>query len=157
MQKDMLSETQLVGLERYITALETLSAEGIDDLVAMMASNYHFIDPFNDLVGINAGRAIFTEMLGNTESLTFKVQTRWDSETGCVIGWTLDLVTKPILFFPSQWHFNGLSEIAVGSDGRITKHHDYWDSGSQFYATIPILGMFVRIMRRKVATKIVPY
>jgi len=45
----------------------------------------------------------------------------------------------------------GMSEVHLGADGLVTAHLDHWDSGSQFYATLPVLGPVIRLVARRVA------
>ena len=39
--------------------------------------------------------------------------------------------------------FDGVSEVII-KDNKVFKHIDYWDSGKNIYAKLPILGFIFR-------------
>ena len=52
----------------------------------------------------------------------------------------------------APWHVDGVTELHFAADGRVDSHLDYWDSGSQFYAHLPVLGWVVRKVRQRLQT-----
>jgi hypothetical protein len=41
--------------------------------------------------------------------------------------------------------------VQFDPDGRVAEHIDYWDPAGQVYETIPILGLLMRALRRRLA------
>ncbi len=44
----------------------------------------------------------------------------------------------------------GASHLRFGADGRITLHRDYWDAAEELYEKLPLLGMLMRWLKRRV-------
>ena len=59
----------------------------------------------------------------------------------------------PFTFHPRrtapQWTLQGVSEVHVDAQGRVTEHIDHWDAGSQIYARLPVLGPVIRWVARR--------
>ena len=39
-------------------------------------------------------------------------------------------------------------ELRFGEDGKVNYHRDYWDTGEELYAKLPLIGGAVRFLRR---------
>ena len=130
---------------RYAAAFAGLTPETMDDLIATLSPQVRFKDPFNDVVGHDAFRAIFTHMFETCEAPRFHITDiarsnpkegpraylRWRM-SGRIRGWphtSLDL--------------EGMSEIHIGDDGLVTAHIDHWDSASQLLVGLPLIGPHV--------------
>jgi hypothetical protein len=44
---------------------------------------------------------------------------------------------------------HGSSQLQLAEDGRIAWHRDYWDTGEELYAKLPLLGVLIRWLQRK--------
>ena len=131
---------------RYADAFAALTPETMDDLIATLSPEVRFKDPFNNVVGHDAFRAIFTHMFETCEAPRFHITDiaqssstegpraylRWRM-SGRIRGWprtSLDL--------------EGISEIHIGDDGLVTAHIDHWDSASQLLVRLPLIGLMLR-------------
>ncbi|MFQ3623490.1 MAG: nuclear transport factor 2 family protein, partial [Acetobacteraceae bacterium] len=47
----------------------------------------------------------------------------------------------------------GVSEIRFAASGLVSAHLDHWDSGSQVYARLPVLGAVIRAVSRRLAAR----
>ena len=43
----------------------------------------------------------------------------------------------------------GASHLRLAPDGRIRWHRDYWDTGEELYARLPLIGGLFRWLRRR--------
>ena len=43
----------------------------------------------------------------------------------------------------------GASRLQFAADGRVASHRDYWDSGRELYEHLPLLGVLLRALRRR--------
>lgn len=43
----------------------------------------------------------------------------------------------------------GMSHVRLNSAGLVTMHQDYWDSGTNIYGQIPVLGGAIETIRRR--------
>ena len=46
----------------------------------------------------------------------------------------------------------GASHLQYDAQGRITMHRDYWDAAEELYEKLPLLGLLMRWLRRRLAT-----
>jgi steroid delta-isomerase len=134
-------------LQRYTDCFAQLSPENLDTLAAVMTDDVHFIDPFNDVTGLNKVEEIFRHMFHNLEDAKFTVTHSAVDAAGAGRGlmrWELDsrLNGKP-------YRIVGMTEVGFAADGRINEHIDHWDSGQQFYAKIPVIGWLLRLIRAR--------
>jgi hypothetical protein len=44
---------------------------------------------------------------------------------------------------------DGMSEVKFAPDGRVLEHIDHWDAGGQVYAKLPLIGLIIRWVQRK--------
>lgn len=148
-----MTPEQQDGLARYVEALQSLNAERVASLGSMITDDYHFIDPFNDIKGRAAGLAVFADIFKHAQAVSFVVTNQSVHANGAVLHWTMSVDMHPGFLVPKNFIFTGLSDVHVAADGRVSKHYDYWDSGSQFYAKLPGIGGLVRAMIRRLAVK----
>ena len=86
----------------------------------------------------------------------------------CVAMWADPVVTRHIgqgsdVFLLWDFHFraNGLrrrdnrirgaTHLQLAPDGRIAAHRDYWDAAQELYEEVPVLGAFMRWLKRRAA------
>ena len=45
----------------------------------------------------------------------------------------------------------GATHLCFASDGRVASHRDYWDTGEELFARLPLVGVLMRLLRRRMA------
>lgn len=132
------------GPEGYCRYLETLTPSTLKDIHQHVHSDVHFRDPFNDVQGIDAMRAVLDDMFENISDIKFVIADQLTSGRVTVITWTLSgvLLKKP-------WSVEGASRLAFDTDGLLTEHIDFWDAGAGLYEHLPFIGWLPRALRRK--------
>lgn len=132
-------------IDPYVTFWETIAPASLDRLDEAFAPDIRFQDPFNDVRGHDALRAVLAPMFKHLEGPRFAVTRAADAGQGAwMLRW--DFTCR---FRGQDWGFPGMSEVWLGADGRAHAHVDHWDSGTHFYARLPVLGGIVRLVRRK--------
>lgn len=140
-------------LSRYTKFFEQLTADNVDHLTVVMTDDVHFVDPFNDVRGIERVKKIFVHMFDNLESPRFEVThaatvdaAKDDAAGDALLRWELHskLQGKP-------YNITGMSEISFAPDGRVNSHIDHWDAGQQFYERLPVIGWILRTIRGRLA------
>ncbi len=132
------------GLTRYLETLCALRADNLETLDAVMASDVHFADPFNDVRDIGAVKRIFRDMFENVSDVTFAVENRMLDGSVALIAWRLDGVLRG-----GKWAVSGASRVTLNDQGVVTEHVDYWDAARGLYETFPIIGPLLRVLRRR--------
>ncbi len=141
------------GFKNYLTAIEGLNADKVVDLGRIMSDDIHFVDPFNDVIGLKKVQAIFIHMYRKIKDTRF-----------IILNSALDLTsTDPVGLIRWQmvgnlrsnnrpWPIEGMSEVHFAADGRVREHIDHWDSGAQFFERLPIVGWFIRLIKTGIKT-----
>ena len=137
-------------ITRYADAFAALTPDNMDDLLATVSADVRFVDPFNDVTGKDAFRAIFTHMFDSCEEPRFHIidiaSSDNDGARRAYLRWRM---SGRIKGWPrTELGFEGMSEVHVGEDGLICLHLDHWDSASQLLARLPVIGAVIRPVMR---------
>ncbi len=128
---------------RYARTFERLTPASVDDFDKLFTPDARFRDPFNDVSGVPAIKAVFRHMFKQCDRPRFEVlEIRGNDERA---------------FF--QWRFffyrgdeclsiEGVSRVRFAKDGCVAEHIDYWDP-SQLYEKLPLFGSIVRWLRTR--------
>jgi steroid Delta-isomerase len=132
----------------YARAYETLSPASLSALAEHFSARVRFKDPFNDVIGAAAVRAIFMDMFARLSEPRFKVH-HWALEGATAyLRWSFSFRLGP---GARAWTIDGVSEVAFDESGRIAYHIDHWDAASQLYVRFPLLGPVIRAVRKRLA------
>jgi len=146
----MIEDAKLTAIDGYVDFLEALTSERLDALPDRLTPDVRFKDPFNDVTGIDAMRAIFEHMFETVDDLTFQVTHRARSiedDTVWFLRWRL--TGRLPAWLGGDWSVTGMSEVHLAPDGRVSAHIDYWDAGRHFYERLPLIGPIIRLLRRR--------
>jgi hypothetical protein len=47
---------------------------------------------------------------------------------------------------------HGATQLTFAPDGRVSVHRDYWDTAEELYAKLPVIGVLVRWLTRKLSS-----
>jgi steroid delta-isomerase len=134
----------------YAGFFENLSPRDLDDLERVFTPDARFVDPFNDARGVAEIAAVFRHMYAHTEGPRFRVHD-WQARGGTgYYHWTFTARVRR-----RELTIRGLSRVEFAADGRVREHRDYWDSGTELYARLPLLRALWRAVgRRLTATRL---
>ena len=140
--------TQPDPTARVAAAFEHLSADRLDALEALYAPGARFKDPFHEVQGRAAIRAIFACMFAQLEAPRFVVHERLGDASQGFVTWTLEF----------RWRgqrqarrIRGATHFRFDVEGRIVDHRDYWDAAEELYGQLPLLGTLMRWLAARVA------
>ena len=137
------------AIDAYVAFFETLSPHSLSDLDDLCAAEVRFRDPFNDVTGTDRFRAVLAKMFREVADPRFEVTDRATSGQTCYLRWIFTFRTGG----PNGQHqrIDGVSEVHFDATGKVTAHLDHWDSGVHVYERIPLLGAFIRVVRRRLS------
>jgi len=136
------------GLRAYAGFFAAMTPETLDRLDALVCDDVHFRDPFNDVRGRTAMKAVFAAMYRDCTDIGFTIDGVVRQGDEAFLKWTFRF--RPRRFGGRvPWLAVGVSEVHFAPDGRVSAHLDHWDAGSQLYARLPLLGPLVRFVRRR--------
>ena len=136
------------GLEAYVAVFEGLRPDRLDTLRDVCADDVRFIDPFNDVRGIDALIGVFRHMYKTLDEAAFEVTDRAVGQDASYLRWTMTARKKGSA---EGFQIVGMSEVHFDGSGKATLHVDHWDTAAQLYNRVPILGWILGRLRRLLA------
>lgn len=143
--RDSLLDERLAD---YAALFQGMTKQRLQDLRRLCRGDIHFRDPFNDLRGIDGYIRALEKMYTEVRDPAFAVHDSVRSGRHGYLRWTFTARSKK---GSATWRFEGMSEIVFDDDGLIGEHLDHWDAASQLYEKLPLIGMVLRAIRRKLA------
>ncbi|MCG6968068.1 MAG: nuclear transport factor 2 family protein [Chromatiaceae bacterium] len=136
-----------VHVRRYVDFFERLQPASLESLGDHFSEAARFTDPFNDVRGHAAIRAVFAHMFATCERPQFAVDEAVDNGRTAYLRWRFSFGQDD-----ARRHIEGVSRVLFDTDGRALEHIDYWDPARQLYEHIPVLGSLFRVLRRRLGT-----
>lgn len=139
------------AIDTIVQAFETLSPERVAQLGQLYAADATFKDPFNAVRGLDEIQRIFRHMYVSLESPRFIITHRVVDGAQCFLTWEFRFRFKRFHTGVEQCIVGG-SHLQLDGFGRIAHHRDYWDAAEELYEKIPLLGGFMRWLKRRANT-----
>lgn len=135
------------ALDALCVYFERLSANNLDELDTYYAADAWFKDPFHEVTGVDAIRAILRHTFDKLPGARFRVTRRFPgADQHAVILWEMDF-TMPVTRQPTT--IQGATHLTFNLDGKVTHHRDYWDAAEELYARLPVLKWLMRALARQ--------
>ena len=134
----------------YVEFYEELTPDSLARLDQLCAPAVRFRDPFNDVTGVAAYRAILAQMFEDVTEPRFEVIDRALSGRVAYLRWDFAFTPRR---GGAPWHIEGMSEVHFNDQGLVTAHLDHWDSGAQFYGRLPLLRQLIGLVRKRLSVK----
>ena len=148
-----VEETYVLGFKNYLTAMGNLNTEKVADLELVMCRDIHFVDPFNNVIGLEKVQTIFQHMYRKIKNARFIIlNSALDLKNPDPVGLIRWRMEGNLKSNDRPWPIEGMSEIRFSVDGRVREHIDHWDSGEQFFERLPLIGWLVRLIKKGVKT-----
>jgi len=64
------------------------------------------------------------------------------------VRWTM-IFAAPALSGGKEIHSIGISQIRFNREGKVAFHQDFWDSGKNFFAHLPVVGGSIGFVRKR--------
>jgi hypothetical protein len=131
-----------------ITLFEELAPGRLPQLAQIYTEDARFKDPFNEVQGVPAIRAIFEHMFRTLDGPRFVVHDSVVQGRQCFLTW--DFIFQLQGRQQPPLVVRGGSHLKLAADGRICDHRDYWDVAEELYEKLPVLGALMRWLKRRV-------
>lgn len=142
----MTDDVRGAAAETYARFLQDLKPETIDRLDELAVSEMRFRDPFNDFAGRDRFKALLRSMYEDLEEPQFKLLDGALGRGTVYLRWTLRFRLRA---HKTETSIDGVSEVHFDDKGLVIAQIDHWDAGSQFYEKLPMLGWFIRRVKRR--------
>jgi steroid delta-isomerase len=134
------------GIDALVHFYEHLTPQSLAEVGQLYAEDARFVDPFNDVTGHAAIENIFTHMFEALESPRFRVTGRICDGRRAALEWRFEfsLRGRPLCI-------DGASVLDLDAAGRVRIHRDYWDAAGELYAKLPVIGVPIRWLGRRMS------
>ncbi|HEX7955251.1 MAG TPA: nuclear transport factor 2 family protein [Burkholderiales bacterium] len=137
------------AIEALLAFYESLTPDRVPEFGTYYAQDAYFKDPFNEVHCLNDIRAIFSRMFRQIADPHCVVREKVADENGLFLVW--DLSYRMRSWKPNaQQVIHGVSHLRFNADAKVSYHRDYWDTGEELYAKLPLIGGAIRLLRRAV-------
>lgn len=134
--------------ERVKACFMGLSHASLDRLGDIYGPHAYFRDPFSEVRGLPAIRAVYARMFEHLDDCRFTFRDTVVDEGGALLTW--DLAYRIRKWRPQELRtIHGASHLRFDAAGRIIYHRDYWDVAEELYAKLPVIGPVVRWLQRR--------
>ena len=137
------TEAALAALTQWYQTLDEAALQHIEQFYAQDA---WFKDPFHELSGSAAIRAVFQRMFAHLQQPRFEFHERIVQGNQAFVTWSFHFGVrgKPL-------SIRGSSHLRFCAPGRVHYHRDYWDVAEELLARVPGLGwMYNTFLKRMV-------
>jgi len=126
---------------------ESLTPEALARLDQYYAPGARFKDPFNEVTGAPAIRAIFDGMYRQVDRPRFVVTRSFGQGDQAFLAWNFVFCFKGDS--NREQTIRGATHIQFSADGRVALHRDYWDAAEELYENLPVVGSLMRWLKRR--------
>jgi steroid delta-isomerase len=140
------ADARIAQVVRYF---EHLQPQDLARLELLYAEHARFKDPFNDVTGIAAIRAVFEPMFRRLDAPRFEVREIVAEGDRAWLTWDFHFRFKGSRT-PQRVH--GASLLHFDAQGRVILHRDYWDAAEELYEKLPLIGALMRWLKRRAAS-----
>jgi ketosteroid isomerase-like protein len=133
-------------VQRIIERFESLTEADVARLAEIYTADATFKDPFNEVRGSAAISRIFGHMFETLQAPRFVIHEAVLQGEQCFLTW--DFAFRRAA---GALVVRGASHLRLAADGRIAMHRDYWDAAEELYEKLPVLGMLMRFLRRRLS------
>jgi len=124
-----------------------------DNMEEVCAKYYHpdieFVDPVGTIKTLEKMTSYYQHLYENLKSIEFVISKEVRNGDDIFAAWAMTMA-HPRVNGGEEFTIEGASHVRL-QDGKIIYHLDYFDLGAMIYERVPVLGMLVRYVKRKLA------
>lgn len=133
--------------QAYARFYEELSAKTPREAYGVFFDKHsEFSDPFQSVKGLHAIEKIFEDMYAKLYEPRFVVDEVVCSKDVAYMKWRFYYSLSKDAKADS---FSGISRVTFTPSAKVKSHVDFWDAASNVYEKIPLLGFFMRLIKRR--------
>ena len=136
-------------INNYLNLFSNLNKENIKKFDDLVVKDIIFIDPFNNIKGLDNFKNIFYHMFDTVEEPKFDIVDYAQNKDHIFLKWKMTFYA-----FKASQTIEGMSDITLNKEGKVISHLDYWDSLNGIFIKLPFLGFFYKISLRMFKLKI---
>lgn len=138
-------------LARFVAYFETLTPSSLAEIGSIYATDARFKDPFNDVRGLDAVRGVFAHMFAVTQEPRFVALHALGDASEGYVTWDFHFRSKGR--GARDWSIHGATRLVFDSAQQVILHRDYWDAAEELYEHLPLVGLTLRAIKRRLAAR----
>lgn len=135
-------------LGRLVDFFESLTPEAVRRIGDFYADDAYFRDPFNEVRGLPGIRHVFEHMFEQVCEPRFRIAERLQGGASAFLTWDFTYRASP---GAAVTKVRGSTHLKFDAQGKVSYHCDYWDVAGELYEKVPVLGMLLRFLRRRLS------
>ncbi len=137
-------------IDKLISFYNNLSPETVLNVRDVYTADAYFKDPFNEFNGADRIEQIFRHMYRTLNDPRFVIRGWSGTDHDGFVIWDMHFRSR-LMRGGGEQTIHGVSHIRFDVSGKVSYHRDYWDTGEELYAKLPVLGWIIRRLRRAMA------
>lgn len=153
--KDVLASTKAkstssASLDAFTTFLQKISDKGYvrENTAKVYAKDAFLNDTLVTHIGTDQIMAYFLNTADTMSSYQVTIDDIASNGAEHYVRWTM-VFSAPKLNGGKPVESCGVSHVRLNADGKVVMHQDFWDSGTNIYGQIPVLGGVIESIRRR--------
>ena len=130
-------------INNYLNLFSNLNKENIKKFDDLVVKDIIFIDPFNNIKGLDDFKNIFYHMFDTVEEPKFDIVDYAQNKDHIFLKWKMTFYA-----FKASQTIEGMSDITLNKEGKVISHLDYWDSLNGIFIKLPFIGFLYKISLR---------
>ncbi len=149
MKKDKIGVTISMDYTKTIVSnFNNFNGKNLEILDVFYSQDVHFIDPVKNIKGLDDLKSYYRHVYKNVRSIRFDFSNFIENEKSVVGEWKMKLTARG-LNGGAEFEVPGCSVFKFNSKGLVTEHRDYVDLGKMVYEKIPVLGLLISTIKKK--------
>ncbi len=134
------------AIRRFKSYFTLINLKDFSALEEIYANNILFHDPIHKIEGLENLKRYFQKLNDNLIEGNFHFTNTVAEGNQYCLEWTMDLNLKRP---KKRIQASGLSRLVV--EQKIIEQRDYFDVGELFYENVPLLGFFIKALKKQIA------
>lgn len=140
-------ESVQTQVARFAQVYQALSKDNLASLETIYHPDIVFIDPAHRIEGLSAFLAYFASLYQNVTSCQFDIHHTTAGDNDAFVTWTMTF-SHPRVQQGRPRQVHGCSHLTF-TDGRISRHRDYFDMGEMIYEALPLMGRLLTYIKAR--------
>jgi len=152
-QKTSISDSPVLekrGIQAFATFLQKIHDKAYvkEHTAKVYAKDAYLNDTLVTHHGPEEIKAYFLETADTMEQYEVTIDDTASSGPDHYVRWTM-VFSAPKLNSGKPVHSVGMSHVRLNDEGKVIMHQDFWDSGTNIYGQIPVVGGIIETIRRR--------
>lgn len=138
-------------MDHFLATYQQLQASCLDLLAEIYTEDIVFIDPAHEIRGRQQLTAYFAALYANISEIGFDFSEPMLVGNRGYVQWSM-LFRHPRLNGGRVVTVPGTSFLRFADSGLVEYHRDYFDLGALLYEQVPLLGVVIKTLKRRMQT-----